>query len=364
MKPSSDINRAARALTHAIAAQPDDFEHPGYERLEAYVDGLADAVDSEVVEAHLEWCATCAQDVADLWSIAGGVEWKDASGVVAGKSASGVVGRKDASGVVERKDTSGVAGRRWLQVAAAVMVLAGLGYFVIGQQRASEPSETNQIVQAPPPIQPSPSDQSNAPAQTNSLNSDEQALVSRVLSARALELPSTVRGLSRPVGTLLGGGASSSSLLPLSPIGTAVLSTTPEFTWQPMRGATSYSIAVFDQRFTEVAGATDITGSSWTPSTPLPRGATLAWQITAHFPSGDVLAPAPPQPEARFVVVDSATATTVESQRARLATQPLALGILLAKAGLFADAERELKRAADQPESADRAKELLAGLKR
>jgi hypothetical protein len=121
---------------------------------------------------------------------------------------------------------------------------------------------------------------------------------------------------------------------------------------------------VYDERFNEIARSAAITGTSWTPAGALPRGATLAWQVTAHLPSRDVLAPTPPQPEARFQVVDSATAELMAGQRARLANEPLALGILSANAGLIDDAAAALRRAAEQPATAERAKALLASLKR
>jgi len=123
VKPSPDNDRAARALTHAIAAQPDDFDHPGYARLEAYVDGLADDVDSEVIEAHIEWCATCAQDVADLRSIAGGagvagvVEWKDASGAVGVKAPQ--VGRVVRARIARRSFMMAGTARRAMVLIAA-----------------------------------------------------------------------------------------------------------------------------------------------------------------------------------------------------------------------------------------------------
>lgn len=344
VNPNAATRRAESALDRALSlktgARPDDFEHPGFERLEALVDGRLDDADQEIVATHVEFCATCAQDLADLTAMRN--ELAGHTTVVAASSGQAGAGRW-----------------RLMQVAAAVIAVVGIGYFVVSrlQNSTSPATPASTQAQANAPVAP-------APAPANPLTADEQSLVDRVLASGRLEMPAAVRGLSGPVGTLLGGGATASSLVPLSPIGTAVLSTAPEFTWQPMRGATSYSIAVFDQQFAQVASADHVTGTSWTPPAALPRGATLAWQITAHFPTGDVLAPAPPQPEARFVVVDDATAAVVTSQRARLADQPLALGVLLAKAGLFLDAQHAFERAATQPVHAEHARQLLAGLKR
>jgi hypothetical protein len=177
-------------------------------------------------------------------------------------------------------------------------------------------------------------------------------------------MPESVRSLIVPVGTLLGAAEVSTSLKPLSPIGTAVLSVTPAFAWRPVAGAMSYTVAVYDEQFREVGRSPRITEPSWTPTTALPRGTTLVWQVTAHFENRDVLAPAPPQPEARFLVLDQTTASAIASQQSRLSAQPLVLGVLLAKAGAFDDAARELTRAAERPDTAERATALLANLKK
>jgi hypothetical protein len=130
-----------------------------------------------------------------------------------------------------------------------------------------------------------------------------------------------------------------------TPVGTAVTATTPAFAWTPVKDATAYDVAVFDERFNEVASATGVTGTTWTPSAALPRGVTLSWQVTAHVAGRTVLAPVPPQPEARFLVVDARVEAAVAADRQRLAADPVALAVLLAERGLFADAFAALNRA-------------------
>ena len=65
-------SRAYEALTRAIAADPDDFDHPAYETLEALVDGRLPDADREAVESHIEVCRICAEDSADLSATGGG----------------------------------------------------------------------------------------------------------------------------------------------------------------------------------------------------------------------------------------------------------------------------------------------------
>ena len=348
MKANTDILRAASALDRAIAARPGDVDHPGYEQLEALVDGRLDDADREIVETHAELCEVCRQDVGDM------IRERDAMRAPASAPASAPVFAPTRVGRAFPM--------RALQIAAVLLAVVGVAMFArqFGQNVAGD-------LQVPGPDATSAM---NTPTATtpstpvDALTADERALVDRVLASGSLEMPAAVRSLTAPVGTLLGVSREALSLEPLSPVGTAVLSVTPRFSWTAVAGATSYSVAVYDEQFKEVVRSPLVTGASWTPTVVLSRGATLAWQVTAHFPTHDVLAPQPPQPEARFVVADAATDAAIAAQQARLSDQPLALGVLLAKAGLFLDATRELQRAAAQSDTADRANALLASLKK
>ncbi|HEX2121258.1 MAG TPA: hypothetical protein VHL59_06410 [Thermoanaerobaculia bacterium] len=44
----------------------DGDEHATYEELEAFVDGHAEAVDRELVAAHVAFCARCSRELTDL----------------------------------------------------------------------------------------------------------------------------------------------------------------------------------------------------------------------------------------------------------------------------------------------------------
>jgi uncharacterized protein YyaL (SSP411 family) len=76
------------------------------------------------------------------------------------------------------------------------------------------------------------------------------------------------------------------------------------------------------------------------------------------------MAPAPPQPEARFSIVDAKTAEAVAERRTRLAHVSLALGVLLADSGLMIDARAELIRATEIPATAEAARKLLESIGR
>jgi hypothetical protein len=217
------------------------------------------------------------------------------------------------------------------------------------------------------PEQPNPTEVASVPSaspRAAGLSNEEQALVAAASATGRVDVPATVRALAGSVGQLLGSSRSSAAMQPMTPSGTLVANGTPQLSWKPVAGAVSYRVAVFDENFRELTSSGSITSTSWTPSRPLPVNATIAWQVTAHLSNGsDVLAPAPPQPEARFSVVDAQAAAKIAEWRSRLADQPIALGILLANAGLIDDAAREFDRAAAQPSQADLAAKLRASLR-
>ena len=144
----------------------------------------------------------------------------------------------------------------------------------------------------------------------------------------------------------------------------AVIEARPQFSWTPRPGATRYSVTIFDERFRDVAKSGALKSTTWTPRQNLPRGRVLAWQVTAIAGSEKAISPAPPQPEARFVVLDAPTVARLAKERARLATEPIALGLVLAKAGLFAEADSVFQTAlTDDRSDRSQVRALLARLR-
>jgi hypothetical protein len=88
----------------------------------------------------------------------------------------------------------------------------------------------------------------------------------------------------------------------------AVTTTTPTFTWSAVSGAMSYSVSVVDaQTHLVVASASSVSGTSWTPSTPLTDGRGYEWQVTAYTPiNGSLVASKPSNSIYFFVNVSGA----------------------------------------------------------
>jgi hypothetical protein len=306
-------DEAIRRALQALGA--DEAVHPGHEVLEAYVEGALSADEAAAIDRLAARSAIVAEDIADLRSIQADLARQP-------------VGRRDI---------------RWSRAAAVAAAVAASLVAAIWM--------TNRP--APAPVQP--------PAALTQMTATEAARVRRVIDEGRVELSPAIQALITREGTLLSEPGQAVALRPVSPLGTAVRSSRPLFTWADS-GADAYTIAVFDEGFGEVARSARVSGLSWSPDADLPRGATYVWQVTAHRGSQSETEPKPPRPEARFSVIDAAMLARVENMQARLSGEPLALGILLAEAGLIADARVELTRAAQSADSAAVAQRLLAAL--
>lgn len=146
--------------------------------------------------------------------------------------------------------------------------------------------------------------------------------------------------------TLLGDSPEADSLKTFAldyPVGAVVASPRPRFEWQPLARAERYVVDVYDESFHKVATSGDVSGTEWTPTFDLKRGAVYSWEVTAYSADGSSRAPAPPAPEARFRVLDESRARELSRAERAAPRSHLALGVLYARAGLFDEAEREFQ---------------------
>ena len=309
-----DPDTVAQTLSATLTAAPDDFDHPGHEHLTALVDGQLDEADREWVEDHVEHCRICKQDVADL---------------------------ADVATLIPKRRSWMTPVMAWGAAAAGIGMVLWLGW-PTPKQETAVPAEASTAATA---TSPSPPAAPAAPSTPAILTPDESNDVALALESGRMEFPRHAALLRGHAGTLLGTAEAETPAGLTTPVGTSVIDARPLFSWTPVDGATAYSVAVFDERFREVASSGRLDTTSWTPRRNLPRNRILAWQVTAHRPGGEVVRPAPPQPEARFFVLSVAAVSAAEAARTRLATEPVALGLALTKVGLFDDAQRAFEGA-------------------
>ncbi len=145
-------------------------------------------------------------------------------------------------------------------------------------------------------------------------------------------------------GVLLGPGGAARAVFSLTePINTRVLSDHPVFAWQAYPGATAYQVVVTSENLDPLARSGRITATEWQPETPLPRGATLLWQVRAWRGGEMVSAPAPPAPPARFEIAGEQIAIRLEQLRTSSQPSHLLAAILCAREGLREEAAAEME---------------------
>jgi hypothetical protein len=139
---------------------------------------------------------------------------------------------------------------------------------------------------------------------------------------------------------------------PTYPVGVVVDADQPTLEWSPADNASEYRVSVFDESFNVIATSGWLKDTHWTLETPLSRGRSYVWQVTARVDDREVVASAPPQPESRFAVTSIEQSAQLAALRKRAGDSHLALAVLLAEAGVLDEAERELILArAANPES-------------
>ena len=295
---------AADEAVVLAAAESSERAHLTYEEMERWVDGRADSIDRELVDGHAAHCDLCRSELADLMRV------------------------KDAT----HAPRIGV-NRWWL--AAAAMLIVGLTALVILRTE---------------PVPPTPG-QTNPPLSVETrppdpLPPDLRSHVEQIVASGVLKKPDVVASLAGDSSPLLGAEREAAAFAVLDPLMTVVLDARPRFQWESLSGASSYSVTIADAESGVVVGRGSTPTVSWQPAKDLERGRTYSWQVTAHRSDGDVTAPQPPAPEARFQIASRARVEEVDRWK-NDGVAPLALGILLAERGLLDDAERELERAGD-----------------
>ena len=193
------------------------------------------------------------------------------------------------------------------------------------------------------------------------LSPSQQQLIKTALISGRLKT-SRFADIAGSHAAMMGAGERESFRL-TGPIGTVTRSNRPAFHWTPLAGATSYKITVSDSNFKNVAVSEPISGTEWTPSRPLKRGAVYSWDVTAVKDGKEISVPTPPAPEARFRVLDSANLAELEEASRDNGNSHLLLGVLYAKAGLLDDAEREFQSLANANAESAAARKLLSSLK-
>jgi hypothetical protein len=338
---------------------PPDANPPGHltdQQIEFYRRGAAAPTELLDWDDHLTDCAKCRERLSDIAPARDLLRW--AEGLPHTELEPETKVAAPSAAAPARTSSRWLRGSAlWIPAAAAALVLAFFGWQAI--RKKNEPvivAENFRVVVRDAGASLALRDDGTLVAPAAVAQADRPLITAALETGTLPSAPADPELVSRP-GVLRGVPGPSTFAL-LAPLGTAQLSDRPEFRWEALDGARSYKVQIFDIDFREVASSGTLSATTWKPERPLARNKLYQWQVTAQRGSETVRAPAPPAPEARFRVVDEATAARIEAAR----PSHLAVAILCAQAGLRDDARQELEAMrADNPDS-DVVKKLLASL--
>ena len=271
-------------------------DHPDVETLTRYVDGELAAGGLRAIETHLHDCPRCGEDVADLRATAAALRQSPR--------------------------------RRWpLWLAAASLAAMA----IIATLMLSRPPRVVPHEQPAPPI-----------AEPRQYLRDEwQNTVADTLRRGAIAMPAALSELRLPADPERSPGGEATSHL--APAGVIVESPRPQFAWTGAKSA-RYTVSVFEDGRV-IAESPLLREPHWQPARDLPRGVMLQWQVEVRRGDDRSILPAPPAPPAFLRVLDAKAHEDLDAARAAHGADPLILGVLYARYGLRAEAERELAQA-------------------
>ena len=100
---------------------------------------------------------------------------------------------------------------------------------------------------------------------------------------------------------------------------------------------------VTDADLNEIAASPALHTTEWLISKPLKAGNVYSWQVTATKDGAKITSPVLPAPQAKFKVLDRATAEVLLKAERAYPESHLTLGVLYAEAGLLDDAEQQIR---------------------
>jgi hypothetical protein len=292
--------------------------HFTYAALEAFVDGTLSPQQRETLLAHSARCQTCAAELRDLQAF---------RGELLGANRSPAPARGRARPLPWIILTGGGL--------AAVLILVLLLLVFNKKTGAPGPDAGRPTPSALPPK----GDDSFA-NEIAALMPEERQLVMMALQQARIAPPAVIIELQGHPQVLRSKQQEEAGPRPLQPVGEVIADMRPLFRWRPVQGARSYSIVILDSRLKRVEASPALQETEWKPSQSLQRGRVYQWVVKASLDNGSTqIAPAPPDVEAKFKVLDQAHAEQIN--RLREAHSHLVLGILYAQAGMLTLGEGE-----------------------
>ena len=163
------------------------------------------------------------------------------------------------------------------------------------------------------------------------------------LVAEKLETPRIVAALSGPDRTLRGPSRGTAFKL-LSPARTVIINDRPSFRWDKLAGATGYRVYVGDLKGHEIAKSKELAPdqTTWKSPIPLERGEIYSWAVGAIVDGKEILSPGASAAEMKFQILSSKDLNQLH--QLEKTDSHLALGVFYTRVGMISEAKREFQR--------------------
>jgi len=381
----SALDTDAVALYAELAADAAVGTHPSFDESAAYVEGLLGGEERRVVEDHFASCARCAPLLADLRAFRNEVA-RDLDREYVPQTTALPASWTTRIKALLPAPLFDIP--IWVYAAAPALLLLAVAWWMAW--RATPNERTPRIADVSPTLTPTPSinivltapptpeaapaivklndggtsltlDAKGGLTGVDRWPSDYQRLAREALTAQRVEKSPLLARLSRPGSSLMGGDDEGRRFAVIEPAGKVALTDRPVFRWSSLSGASGYVVEVYDLRFKQVLSSPLLTSLSWT-APPLARGQVYAWQVRAIRDGQEFTAPRPPAPQAKFRILDQATATEIARARRDFPSSHLLLGLLYARAALITEAEQEFRELQKDNPDSEVAHKLLASV--
>jgi hypothetical protein len=408
---------AFTSLTEAFMPSADEKPfHLSHEELKRYSNDVLDEADRTIFESHLEICSECSREAAELQTIAGAVPAN-------GRSA-GWIEKETKPGrrwipAFGRFSTFWTPARAVGMIAVVGCVLLIVALWI--QQKTTPTQE--QAIQTEqrnnPALPPIPSNNSTAPPAptgelagsnenasspgsnnnqdaSSSSTEDEkkgaspivvhlkdgdaevgldgqgklvglerlapqtQKAVQTALASERLPEPQALNDLAGGKIILMGQATDGLPFKLIAPVGVVLSLNRPTLRWQPVDGATHYTVSVFDSDFNRVAKSNPQGATTWTLPLSLQNGKIYSWEVTALKDNQEITSPVAPAPRAQFKIAEAQRLNEIAIVRKQKPLSHLTLGVLYARAGLLTEAEREFRALLNANPQSNVAKKLLS----
>jgi len=310
--PARGAEGVSRALGDVLP-----LVHPDNEsELVPYVDGALGEPERQIVDAHLEECAVCREDVSDL---------REMSRLVA----------------------SGPRSWFWPALAAAALIVAGLLGLLLYRSPARHEAADERSRSA--------REESASHSEPSVMKAEWVRAVADARREGRLEIPARLRMLGAI--DVFRGAGERAPFGDVSPARTVLDETQPVFRWTAVPRA-RYTVEVF-RAGTPVSRSGPLDEATWRPRAPLERGSVYTWQVVAVRDAERLVLPAPPAPPAMFEIVDEGTSRDLAAARRMFPDDHFLLGVLYARSGIRGAALDELRRSAERDPNDETTRALL-----